>query len=338
MAKLLTLSNTDAQYEVKYTVVAGEAWFKGKEVASICGYSQTNLTRALVAHVEEEDRMKLRDLKDRLEDDDKQIPSNSNTKFLSNTNTSEKNPKETSDTSATLFVNESGLYSLILRSDKPEAKAFKKWITSVVLPSIRKTGSYRQPEPEEETPPKMQPPKMALANFDMSKIAKNNQISINNETDLHTQVVKWIRRYHQDHIMLAGLGEFQTTPTLRIEGYRKGYTKGTCDLMILNNHTRYKGMGIEFKTPKGGGKLSEPQAGFLSNLQLNGYYILVSNDYDEIIDELRKYLEGVRIICPHCKKKTMYYKSVAALDSHCVAFHGRDSTLGASDLKRMRTD
>jgi hypothetical protein len=179
---------------------------------------------------------------------------------------------------------------------------------------------------------------MALANFDMSKIAKNNQISINNETDLHTQVVKWIRRYHQDHIMLAGLGEFQTTPTLRIEGYRKGYTKGTCDLMILNNHTRYKGMGIEFKTPKGGGKLSEPQAGFLSNLQLNGYYILVSNDYDEIIDELRKYLEGVRIICPHCKKKTMYYKSVAALDSHCVAFHGRDSTLGASDLKRMRTD
>ena len=40
------------------------------------------------------------------------------------------------------IVNESGLYSLILRSTKPEAKAFRKWITSEVLPSIRKTGKY----------------------------------------------------------------------------------------------------------------------------------------------------------------------------------------------------
>ncbi len=40
------------------------------------------------------------------------------------------------------IINESGLYSAILRSDKPEAKRFKKWITSEVLPSIRKTGSY----------------------------------------------------------------------------------------------------------------------------------------------------------------------------------------------------
>ena len=47
------------------------------------------------------------------------------------------------------FFNESGLYSLILTSRKPEAKAFKKWVTSEVLPSIRKTGSYghkRQPQ------------------------------------------------------------------------------------------------------------------------------------------------------------------------------------------------
>lgn len=39
-------------------------------------------------------------------------------------------------------VNESGLYSVILRSDKPEAKPFRKWVTSEVLPEIRKTGSY----------------------------------------------------------------------------------------------------------------------------------------------------------------------------------------------------
>ena len=41
-----------------------------------------------------------------------------------------------------LHINESGLYSLVLTSNKPEAKAFKKWVTSEVLPSIRKTGSY----------------------------------------------------------------------------------------------------------------------------------------------------------------------------------------------------
>jgi prophage antirepressor-like protein len=45
-------------------------------------------------------------------------------------------------TQSMLIVNESGLYSLILRSDKPQAKKFKKWVTSEVLPSIRRTGSY----------------------------------------------------------------------------------------------------------------------------------------------------------------------------------------------------
>ena len=40
------------------------------------------------------------------------------------------------------IINESGLYSVILRSDKPEAKAFKRWVTHEVLPSIRRTGRY----------------------------------------------------------------------------------------------------------------------------------------------------------------------------------------------------
>ena len=44
------------------------------------------------------------------------------------------------------IVNESGLYSLIMKSRKPEAKAFKKWVTAEVLPSIRKTGSYSVPQ------------------------------------------------------------------------------------------------------------------------------------------------------------------------------------------------
>lgn len=46
----------------------------------------------------------------------------------------------------TNIINESGLYNVILRSDKPEAKPFRKWITSEVLPSIRKHGAYMTPE------------------------------------------------------------------------------------------------------------------------------------------------------------------------------------------------
>ncbi len=46
----------------------------------------------------------------------------------------------------TWFINESGLYSVILRSDKPQAKPFKRWVTHEVLPSIRRTGSYTAPQ------------------------------------------------------------------------------------------------------------------------------------------------------------------------------------------------
>lgn len=47
---------------------------------------------------------------------------------------------------STYIINESGLYNVILRSDKPEAKPFRKWVTSEVLPSIRKNGAYMTPE------------------------------------------------------------------------------------------------------------------------------------------------------------------------------------------------
>lgn len=51
---------------------------------------------------------------------------------------------------STYIINESGLYNVILRSDKPEAKPFRKWVTSEVLPQIRKTGSYMLPKMTKE--------------------------------------------------------------------------------------------------------------------------------------------------------------------------------------------
>ena len=51
---------------------------------------------------------------------------------------------------STYVINESGLYNVIMRSDKPEAKPFRKWVTSEVLPSIRKHGAYMTPQKIEE--------------------------------------------------------------------------------------------------------------------------------------------------------------------------------------------
>lgn len=87
----------------------GEPWFVGKDVAAALGYS--NPRKAIADHVDEED------------------------KGVTNCYTLGGNQNMT-------IINESGLYSLILSSKLPTAKKFKHWVTSEVLPSIRKTGGY----------------------------------------------------------------------------------------------------------------------------------------------------------------------------------------------------
>ena len=82
------------------------------------------------------------------------------------------------------YINESGFYSLVLSSKLEAAKKSKHWVTSQVLPSIRKYGQYKL--------------------FDSPW---NKMIMIGNETDLHYKVVDLIRRYYPDSILVAGLGE-----------------------------------------------------------------------------------------------------------------------------------
>lgn len=90
----------------------GEPWFVGKDVADILGYN--NPRKAITDHVDEEDRQK------------KNVPTSQNVTLVA----------------ATWLINESGLYSLILSSKMPKAKEFKRWVTSEVIPAIRKTGKY----------------------------------------------------------------------------------------------------------------------------------------------------------------------------------------------------
>lgn len=95
-------------YQVRTVIKEGEPWFLAKDVADILDYSEAS---AMTRHLDDDDKESV-----------KLTVRGQEQEFI--------------------LVNESGLYSAILKSRKPEAKAFKKWVTSEVLPSIRKQGKY----------------------------------------------------------------------------------------------------------------------------------------------------------------------------------------------------
>ncbi len=104
---------------IRTLTIDGEPWFVGKDVAAILGYSNGN--RDIVRHIDEEDRIML----------------DSKTQYQNGIELGQRGG---------WIINESGLYSLILGSEKSEAKEFKRWITREVLPAIRKYGVYATTE------------------------------------------------------------------------------------------------------------------------------------------------------------------------------------------------
>lgn len=195
-----------------------------------------------------------------------------------------------------IYINESGLYTLILRSKMEKAKEFQRWVTKEVLPQIRKTGKYE------------------LNHKQFKMLAFN----IQSEYDLQKKVVNYIRNHHPKALLNATLGENQMTDDMRLKSYNMGYQKGSPDLIIQNLHKDYSGFVIEFKNPKGNGKLSEYQRVILQEYKNNAFKVLVSNDYDEILEEIIHYFDGVRIKCNYCTKKL---KSTKTLKNHLEYFH-----------------
>ncbi len=100
--------------EIRTVEIDSEPWFVGKDVAEVLGYSKAR--NAILAHVDTEDK--------------KDAPIQG----------------DLGGTQNMIIINESGLYSLILSSKLPNAKAFKRWVTSEVLPAIRKHGLYAKEE------------------------------------------------------------------------------------------------------------------------------------------------------------------------------------------------
>lgn len=111
----LQLFNFENQ-QVRTLTINEEPYFVGKDIATILGYKNTK--DALLKHVDEEDKLGT------------QIATSGQRREMT-------------------IINESGLYSLILSSKLPNAKKFKRWVTSEVLPTIRKTGSYQLPQTPE---------------------------------------------------------------------------------------------------------------------------------------------------------------------------------------------
>ena len=237
-------------------------WFLGKDVAKILGYKDTN--QAIRKHVEEEDKYK-------------------------------GAVETTGGLQESFYINESGFYSLVLSSKLEKSKKFKNWVTSQVLPSIRKYGYYKM--------------------FDNPN---NKMFKIENETDLHYKVVQLIRNYYPDSILVAGLGENQDTEEKRLDSYKKGYQRGQPDLMILDYHKEYKGLCIEFKSPTNNYCVTESQLKMKEKYRDNDYSFILSNDYDKISKLIHKYMAGVRILCKYCPKA---FCSKKTLNGHYKVIH-----------------
>lgn len=120
----------------------GEPWFAGKDVSEILAYKDTD--KAVREHVDDEDKriFKPADLAGLTEQQMNNVfkAAGYNWNFV---------PANIPNRGL-FFINESGLYSLIMSSKLPQAKAFKRWVTSEVLPTIRKQGMYLTPATSEE--------------------------------------------------------------------------------------------------------------------------------------------------------------------------------------------
>ena len=135
METTIQIFTSDIFGKVRTCQVNNQIMFVGKDVAQALGYSNTS--KAIQQHVDDEDKGTL--------------------------------PiRETAYETRAVVINESGLYALILSSKLPQAKAFKRWVTSEVLPSIRQTGRYELPQ---------QLPQLALLNADAEDTLTATQVA-----------------------------------------------------------------------------------------------------------------------------------------------------------------
>ena len=270
------------QYEEnKLSVVKfkDEIWFKAKQVALLLGYSDPG--RSIRQNADPEDRISLEKLIGKGGGANHPPP-----------------PLVSNFQGSTFYLNESGLHSPIFGSKLESAKAFKRWVTKDVLPSIQKTGRY---------------------DYCINHKYNNTlTFKIENVTDIHVKVISFFKKRYPHSLFTVTLGKNQDTVHKRIDSFKKGYLRGSPDLIINNLHKRYSSFAIKMKTPKGNGILSPDQSVMLRQYQNNGFRTLVSNDYDHIIEQIIEYFRDVRILCSYCSRR---FISSQSLENHIKSFH-----------------
>lgn len=203
MNKILSFVNEEFG-EIRAMNIDGEPWFVGKDVAGKLGYR--DMDQALRNHVDQEDKLT------------RQIDGSGQRRNMT-------------------LINESGLYALIIGSKLPEAKRFKRWVTSIVLPAIRRDGGYIQGE--EEIKEKIQNPEISALEKELAEmkfIAESLQVAMNKIQGMKAQLEEQKPKVEfHDSVTIEGACTFEEfAKILSDEGYPIG-TRRLFDLFRDQN-------------------------------------------------------------------------------------------------------
>lgn len=176
--------------------IEGEPWFVGKDIAAALGYSDT--AQAIRKHIDDEDKGVVE----------------------STTPGGKQN---------ITIINESGLYSLMLKSKLPGAKKFKRWVTSEVLPSIRKTGAYSMPGAGRAAP-------ADDAMFERLWAELERKQKINGYVDRFCSYFGWSRRYFLSGMykLMKRNGYNVDALTLRMQVATHDYAMSTMQAVVMD--------------------------------------------------------------------------------------------------------
>lgn len=176
--------------------IEGEPWFVGKDIAAALGYSDT--AQAIRKHIDNEDKGVVE----------------------STTPGGKQN---------ITIINESGLYSLMLKSKLPGAKKFKRWVTSEVLPSIRKTGAYSVPGAGRDEP-------ADNAMFERLWAELERKQKLNGYVDRFCSYFGWSRRYFLSGMykLMKRNGYNVDALTLRMQVATHDYAMSTMQAVVMD--------------------------------------------------------------------------------------------------------
>lgn len=176
--------------------IEGEPWFVGKDIAAALGYSDT--AQAIRKHIDDEDKGVVE----------------------STTPGGKQN---------ITIINESGLYSLMLKSKLPGAKKFKRWVTSEVLPSIRKTGAYSMQGAGRDAP-------ADNAMFERLWAELERKQKLNGYVDRFCSYFGWSRRYFLSGMykLMKRNGYNVDALTLRMQVATHDYAMSTMQAVVMD--------------------------------------------------------------------------------------------------------